>query len=391
MTVRASASYQGTLHDLWTESDAVEVTAMMASVARWLEGSNSTKRVRQARGLLAASDPGDWQGMAALGLAGICIPQGDGGLGMSPAVGALAAEVIGRHLTPEPFLACAFLPSIYFGALPRSVLVQRLMGGIADGTMRPVIAAEGQFPGDIGPEDNLSATTSDGGLVLKGIRRFVCAADWATHFIVPLAGPDGPLVLAIASTHPGLSVDLFELCDGSHAGNLHFDGAVVAADAIVASGDVLAAASERFQIWTKLGVAAELMGVQSALFGVTIEYIKTRRQFGRELAGFQALQHRAVDLYSHKEVARHLIADTLNEAHSRPCADAILPLALRCKARVASSGQCIAREAVQMHGAIGFSDECDVSLYLNRTLILNAWGGGADANRRKLAAARLES
>ena len=118
---------------------------------------------------------------------------------------------------------------------------------------------------------------------------------------------------------------------------------------------------------------------------MTLDYLRTRKQFGKAIGSFQALQHRAVDLFVEIELARSALdravrtLDTTDDPRERALA------ASACKARASEAALHVAREAIQMHGAIGYTDEHDIGLYVRRPLVLSAWLGNAGAHRRRYA------
>jgi len=143
---------------------------------------------------------------------------------------------------------------------------------------------------------------------------------------------------------------------------------------------VLAAAIDE----TVLAISAELLGVAERALDITLEYLRTRVQFGKPIGSFQALQHRCVDLFILKELGVSAMMAALAE-----WSDATPPrrsaLASRVKARCADAALEICRRSIQMHGAMGFTDGCDVGLYLKRALVLVAWLGNAQFHRRRYA------
>ncbi len=118
---------------------------------------------------------------------------------------------------------------------------------------------------------------------------------------------------------------------------------------------------------------------------MTLDYLRTRVQFGKPIGSFQALQHRAVDLHMQKELAAAVLEEALAQLDSDPEPAARAAAASRLKARCADAAVKITRETMQMHGAIGFTDEYDAGLYLKRALTLAAWLGSATAHRRRYA------
>jgi alkylation response protein AidB-like acyl-CoA dehydrogenase len=124
---------------------------------------------------------------------------------------------------------------------------------------------------------------------------------------------------------------------------------------------------------------------------MTIDYLKTRVQFGKAIGSFQALQHRAVDLHIHKELSLAVLEDAVTQLDREPDAPLRALIASRVKARCSDAALKITRETIQLHGGIGFTDEHDIGLYLKRALTLAAWLGNASAHRRRYAELALHA
>ena len=131
---------------------------------------------------------------------------------------------------------------------------------------------------------------------------------------------------------------------------------------------------------------AELFGVMSRALDLSVDYMKTRVQFGKPIGSFQALAHRAVDLHIQRELASAVLDDAVALFDSDAGAAQRSVMASRVKARCSDAGLRITREAIQIHGAIGFTDEYDAGLYLQRAMTLSAWLGNAASHRRRYAA-----
>jgi alkylation response protein AidB-like acyl-CoA dehydrogenase len=131
--------------------------------------------------------------------------------------------------------------------------------------------------------------------------------------------------------------------------------------------------------------AAELLGVMNRALEMTLDYLRTRVQFGRSIGSFQALQHRAVDLYVQEQLASVALADALDAVDERPDEPSTAAAVSRAKARCGDAASLITRQAIQMHGAIGFTEDSDVGLYVKRTLALSAWLGNSAYHRRRFA------
>ena len=135
-----------------------------------------------------------------------------------------------------------------------------------------------------------------------------------------------------------------------------------------------------------VATSAELLGVMRRTLSITLDYLRTRRQFGQPIGAFQALQHRAVDLYLQQELGAACLAATLGDWDVQASVETRAAKASRVKSRCSDAALAIGREAVQMHGAIGFTHECDVGLYLKRAVVLSARYGNAAAHRRRITA-----
>ena len=169
-------------------------------------------------------------------------------------------------------------------------------------------------------------------------------------------------------------------------------GIVTLNDVDVAEGHVLNAPSataleglERAVEQTCVMAGAETLGVIEATLKMTLEYMRNRVQFGKAIGTFQALQHRAADLYIQQELVRAVLGDAVQTLDGHASAADCSKIASRCKSRSSEAGLRITREAIQLHGAIGFTDEYDLGLYVKRALVLSAWLGNSADHRRRFA------
>jgi alkylation response protein AidB-like acyl-CoA dehydrogenase len=384
MIARENTSYLGSVAEVSEGSNPQELVMALEMAERLMRESRSVERFRASRGNIAkAREVSLWQKSSGLGLIGICAPAEAGGAGLSPRAGIFMAETIGRNLAPEPFIACSFLPSIFLNLSEKGCAAQ-LLHGLAEGAAMPVVAIP--CVADAAPD--VEAVMQNGRIILNGVCPAVHGAAWATHFIVAARSKGNCIAAAVAESAKGLKIEMQELADGSFRGNLRFENVEVDQDCLLADGVRYEEIMSRILDFALVAISAELFGIETALLGLTIEYLKTRTQFDRLIGSFQALQHRAVDLYCNKEIARFVIADAIHGLESDSSWLSQTLIASRCKARTAASAYQMGREAVQMHGAIGFSDECNVGLYVKRALVLSAWFGSADSHRRRYARLR---
>lgn len=376
--------YLGSLADVSDDVEHDERRMLLDTAERFLRESDSVRRFRGDRGKPPSVQSQDaWLRLCSLGVVGACMPEPVGGAGLAPLSGVMLAELFGRHLAPEPFVAGAFLPSMLL-SVADSPVADRLLSDTAMGRARPAIAVQETLnEGDlVRPETQVSQISQR--LSLSGRKRFVHGGVCASHFVVTAHRDGQPCVAVVARKAGGVSLFERRLADGTMTAEIALSDVRIDPEDIIVRGDRFMDVVSRSMSWLHVAVSAELFGLSTALFGMTIDYLRTRTQFDRTIGSFQALQHRAADIYSTKEIARFTISAAVADL---PDADnqAAMAIASRCKARAADAAMRIARESVQLHGAIGFSDEADVGLYVNRIMVLSAWLGGADHHRRRYA------
>ncbi len=311
-----------------------------------------------------------WKQFGELGLTGICIPDSAGGAGMGAVEAGLVLEEIGRNLTPSPFLTTAVAA---VRALQGTAQADRWFPGILAGEAVAALAIdEGKHHDPAGLA--LEAKRSGNGFALSGAKQFVVNGASADLILVAArtaGGPgesDGITLFAVEKGASGLEVDNVTLADSSKAARLKFDNVEIDADAVVGEVDDGWAPLMRALGAGRAGAAAELVGVAAGASAMTFDYLRQRKQFGKLIGEFQALQHRAAHLYGEIEIARAaaMKAAELLDAGS-PSAELMVSVA---KAKAGRSAALAVQEGVQMHGGIGMTDEHDIGLYMKREAVL---------------------
>jgi alkylation response protein AidB-like acyl-CoA dehydrogenase len=231
-----------------------------------------------------------------------------------------------------------------------------------------------------------NAIPFEGGFRLSGQKRYVAGAAGADTYVVTARNGATLMLACVDADAAGVSLKLEPLADGRHFGALQLEDVVVPRERVAATDEAAVSAVARAIDQAAVLVSAELYGVMSRALDMSVDYMKTRVQFGRAIGSFQALQHRAVDLYIQQQLASAVLEQALRELDAEPGARERAAIASRVKARCSDAGVRIAREAIQIHGAIGFTDEYDAGLYLKRALVLAAWLGNAVQHRRRYAA-----
>jgi alkylation response protein AidB-like acyl-CoA dehydrogenase len=326
-----------------------------------------------------------WKQLAELGLTGILIPEAQGGAGLGAVEAGVVLEEIGRNLTPSPFLTTAVAA---VRALEGSAQAERWFTGILAGeTVAALAVDEGKHHDP--SHTALEASRQGNGFVLNGAKQFVVHGNSADVILVAArtggspGDTEGLTLFAVEKGANGLDVDTATLADSSKAARLKFDNVSVDADAVVGEVDGGSAPLMRALNAGRAGAASELVGVAAGASEMTFEYLKQRKQFGKLIGEFQALQHRAAHLYGEIEIAR---AATLKAAQLLDAGDARAELFISvAKAKAGRVSALAVQEGVQMHGGIGMTDEHDIGLYMKREAVLSELFGSPRFHAAKVA------
>ena len=326
-----------------------------------------------------------WKQFAELGLTGICIPESHGGLGLGASEAALVLEEIGRNLTPSPFLMTAVAGT---RAIEGTDHADRWYPVIFSGEAILALAID-EGPHHEPERTALEAKRQGNGFVLNGAKRFVVQGASADMIITAArtggtpGERDGITLFAVPKDAAGLDIENLALVDSSKASRLTFADVALDADAVIGEVDGGWQPLSRALSAGGAGAAAELVGVAAGASAMTIDYLRQRKQFGKLIGEFQALQHRAAHLYSEIEIARAAafkaaeLLDTNDE-------DAELYVSV-AKAKAADAASLSVREGVQMHGGIGMTDEHDIGLYMKRDAVLAELFGDVYYHRNRVA------
>jgi len=326
-----------------------------------------------------------WKQFAELGLTGVLIPESQGGAGLGQVEAGLVLEEIGRNLTPSPFLTTAVAA---VRALEGSAQAERWFSGILAGeTVAALAIDEGKHHDPAGVA--LEAKRQGNGFVLNGAKQFVVHGNSADVILVAARTSGSPgetqglTLFAVEKGAGGLDVEATTLADSSKAARLGFDNVAVDADAVVGEVDGGWTPLTRALNAGRAGAASELVGVAAGASEMTFEYLKQRKQFGKLIGEFQALQHRAAHLYGEIEIARAaaLKAAQLLDAGD-PGAELFVSVA---KAKAARVSALAVQEGVQMHGGIGMTDEHDIGLYMKREAVLSELFGSPRYHAARVA------
>jgi alkylation response protein AidB-like acyl-CoA dehydrogenase len=331
--------------------------------------------------------PDLWRRFAELGLTGVLVDEADGGSGLGQVEAGIVLEEIGRNLTPSPFLSTAVgaVTALRSGSPgQRETWLPRILGGQAVGAFA-IDESTRHRPERIA----LRAERVGKGFRLVGEKRFVVHGHVADFLIVTArtggSAEDalGVTLFLVERSEAHLKIEAERLADGSIAARLSFEGVHVAADAAIGEIDHGLDGLRQTLSALRAGAAAELVGVGTGAFDMTINYLKQRTQFGRLIGSYQALQHRAAHLYAEMEVARAAVLkaqqklDAANDGADRAV--------LVAKAMTGMASALAVQESIQMHGGIGMTDQYDVGLYMKRQRVLAEFLGNTDCHANRLA------
>jgi alkylation response protein AidB-like acyl-CoA dehydrogenase len=320
------------------------------------------------------------------------VPEEHGGLGWGPIETMIVMNLFGSHLLLEPYLASAIVATAllrdYGNPAQQSTWLPRLASGQTVAAPAHFEAASGFDPRQVNTRASL---TSEGDYVLQGQKALVEHAATAEILLISarIAGDanssrDVGLFLVSRET-PGITLRGYRTLDGRGAADIDLESVRVPASARVGADHHALAAIERSLDFALAALCAEAVGVMQALMDATVTYLKTRQQFGRPIGSFQALQHRAADMLIALEQARSMAL-----LAAARCVDADACARQRSlsatKVVINRSGRFIGQEAIQLHGAMGMTDELQVSHWFKRLAAIEMTLGNTDTHLRRFTA-----
>jgi alkylation response protein AidB-like acyl-CoA dehydrogenase len=354
-----------------------EQQLLFDSAGKFFARLGGIKRARELRNSEAAFDRGALRKMGENGWLGMLVPDQAGGQQLGPSEFALVMQQAGRALVPEPIAQLA-LAALMISESSDAVIRDTLLAGPIFGDA--VIIPAFQDPSwDVEFSDpDMKAERRGGEWRLSGTKGFVLYAGSCDGFLVSARDAAGPVVAYVPRTTAGLEVRLSPTVEGRSYGELTFHEAP--SSQIIARGNTAAAMLQRYHSLALVAAAAEMLGVMEGVIAMTLDYLKTRKQFGRPIGSFQALQHRVVDNYVLIESTRSLLYQICQGGEPIPSA-----MASALKAVASGAALKVTKAAVQLHGAIGFTDEYDAGLYLKRAMWLSSYLGNESAHQRRYA------
>jgi hypothetical protein len=356
------------------------------SVARFVRENCSVARRRALRDSEDGFDREHWRQFAELGWLALPFAEDDGGFGGSALDMMVLMEEFGRGLVVEPYLVNIVLCGGFLSAASAQQRSSYLPALISGETQWAFACAEPRGRYNLA-DISLTATAAGDHFILQGSKIAVLNGHCADHLLVTARtggeqrDSGGISLFVVDGASDGLARKSYPLVDGSRGADLDFQAVEVGAHALVGEPDGALPLVEDVIAQVLVAMGAEAVGAMDALLEQTVEYTKTRQQFGQPIGKFQALQHRMADMYLQCQSLRSLLYyAAITRVEQR---DDAMQAASALKVKLGEAGRFVSQEAVQLHGGIGMTDELGISHYFKRLLLLNTLFGDSEYHLRR--------
>ncbi len=329
-----------------------------------------------------------WKAFAEMGFSGLLVPENFGGSGLGCVEAGVVMEEIGRTLMPSPFLSTVVLAASALSRGGSEAQQSTYLPKISDGSLLAALAVdEGTKHRPL--QVQLQAVRSGNGFRLNGAKAFVVDGHTADLLIVAArtggsAGERNGLTLFLVDPKAkGIAIERTVMVDAHNAARIEFADVEVNADGVLGEVDQGAALLEGVLNIGRGAVASEMVGLSEEVFGRTVTYLKERKQFGKLIGEFQALQHRAAELYVDIEITRAAVLKALQTLDGDfEHAGAAVAVA---KARAGTTATLAVQEGVQMHGGMGMTDQFDIGFFMKRARVCQELFGDSNYHADQLA------
>ena len=340
----------------------------------------------------AGWSPDRWKQFADLGLLALPFSEEDGGLGWGQVETMIVMEAFGKGLVREPYLSTVVICGGFarHGCAPATR--KEVAGRIASGELLAAFAhIERELRHDL-IDVSASGRKGGGGYVLDGVKSVVPHGDSAEMLFVSARtsgsrhAREGVSLFLLDAEAQGITRRAYTLTDGTPGAEIRFDQAAAPASALVGAEGGASPLIERVADEAIAALCAEAVGVMAAICDMTVAYLKTRKQFGRPISSFQALQHRAADMFIALEQARSMaVYATMMVGEADPAQRSAAISA--AKVTIGRNGRFIGEQAVQLHGGIGMTMEYRLGAYFKRITAIELMFGNVDHHLRRVAQA----
>jgi len=354
-----------------------EQNALRDTLARYIAKDYGFEQRRA----LAKSDDGfsreHWEQFAELGLLALPFPEEFGGLNGNAVDTLLVMESFGRGLVLEPYLASVIVAGGLIRDAGSTAQKEAILPAVAGGERLLALAhyeRDGRY--EVSRVDT-AAKADGGGWKISGAKGVVLGGGAADTLLVSAGTGKGLSLFLVDAKAPGVTVRSYVTQDGGRAAEVHLDNVSVGKDALVGPEGSALPLVERALDYGIAALCAESVGIMAALDEATLEYLKTRKQFGQPIGRFQALQHRMVDMVIATEQARSMAMMAAVKADATDAAERRRALSA-AKAYIGQQARFVGQQAVQLHGGMGVVDELNVSHYFKRLTMIELTFGNTD-------------
>ncbi|HVV40626.1 MAG TPA: acyl-CoA dehydrogenase family protein [Nitrobacter sp.] len=335
--------------------------------------------------------PDLWATFAEMGFCGLLVPEQFGGSGLGCVEAGIVMEEIGRTLMPSPFLATAVVAASALSRGGSDAQKSEHLPKIAAGKLLAALAVD-EGAKHRPAHTAMQAARSGNGFKLSGAKALVVDGHAAGLLIVAArtagspGGRDGLTLFLVDPKARGLAIERTIMVDAHNAARITFDNVEVDADQVLGEVDGGVALLENVLDIGRGAVASEMVGLSEEVFGRTVAYLKDRKQFGKAIGEFQALQHRAAQLYIDIEITRAAVLKALQALDAD--VDKATSAVAVAKARAGTTATRAVQEGVQMHGGMGMTDQFDIGLFMKRARVCEELFGDANFHAEHLARAK---
>lgn len=354
------------------------------TVSDFAKNESPVERFRALRHDDIGYDPALWRKMGELGWLGVPFAESVGGFGGSFIECAIVLESLATTLVPEPYLASVVLGGMTVARAGDATQHETYLTPMLEGeTTLALACSEAQSRYDVSAVET-TAKRQGSGYVLSGEKVWVLNGHAADHLIVSARAPGGVTLFIVPRRSAGVKVRVAKTIDGHKAAFVRFEGVAVDEAARLGDEGSGAAVLERTMDYAAAAAVAEGVGIATTMLRMTVDYLGTREQFGVKIGSFQALQHRAVDMYAETELLRSISMASMVRADEDDAATRC-PDISAAKYQLATGGIWVAQQSLQLHGGIGVTDEHDIGLYFKRMYALNALFGDEEHHVARFA------
>ena len=316
-------------------------------------------------------DENVWKLFAEQGWLSMPFSEQSGGLGFGPIELSILFEEFGKALVIEPYLSTVVLSGTLLDNSTyqdRKEIIERICNGDIQVSLAYAEAEKGY--------DYLSSNTTFDNNILNGTKTLVLNGANAEKLIVTCVKDDIFNIVILDSKTEGVSINSFSTVDGQSCAEISFENVKLDETNVISSGENAIDLIKQTINLATLCVSAEAVGCMESCYTKTLEYTKGREQFGQPISSFQVLQHRMVDMFIESELAKSLLIKAMLEVNNR--SDDMYKHVSALKSYIGKSGKVSAKEAVQLHGGMGVSEEMMIGHYLKKMVSIDALFGNAD-------------